>query len=178
MPSVVRASCSTTERPGPSTTVLTLQNGVGCEEVVASVLGADRVIAGRTFVGGRLIEPGCVEFGIRGRSTTIGELDGSDTQRIRDIAKTFTDAGMATGVTDDVESMMWEKLLVNVATGAWSALTGLPHGFKASMLQSIDRGSRTEVDVVVRRGGSRSWVRRAHAEVRRRDHDGPRRLGP
>jgi len=192
-----RAARAATPVVDPSTTVLTLQNGVGCEEVVASVLGADRVIAGRTFVGGRLIEPGCVEFGIRGRSTTIGELDGSDTQRIRDIATTFTDAGMTTEVTDDVESMMWEKLFVNVATGAWSALTGLPYGelsvhpdveamaiatvaeamsvaralgvnlvttdpaepwrrawtglpygFKASMLQSIDRGSRTEVDVL------------------------------
>src|SRR5690606_33677734 len=62
---------------GDGTIVLTLQNGVGCEEMIADVVGAERVIAGRTFVGGRIVEPGVVEYGIDGRTTTIGELDGS-----------------------------------------------------------------------------------------------------
>jgi 2-dehydropantoate 2-reductase len=180
-----------------TTTVLTLQNGVGCEEIIAEVVGADRVIAGRTFVGGRIVEPGVVEYGITGRVTTIGELGGGITPRIERLAATFRSAGMPTDVTTDIRSMMWEKLFVNVATGAWSALTrlpygelsvhpdvermavatvaeaievaralgidvtttdpsvpwrraweGLPHGFKASMLQSIEKGSRTEVDVM------------------------------
>ena len=50
-----------------TTTVLTLQNGVGCEEMIAEVVGAGRVIAGRTFVGGRIVEPGVVEYGVTGR---------------------------------------------------------------------------------------------------------------
>lgn len=195
---------------GDTTTVLTLQNGVGCEEIVADVIGTDRVIAGRTFVGGRMIEPGVVEYGIEGRRTTIGELDGSRTERIEQVAATFTSAGMSTDVSDDIEAMMWEKLFVNVATGAWSALTGLPYGelsvhpdvermaiatvaeaiavarakgiavtsadpaepwrrawaglpygFKASMLQSVEKRSRTEVDVMhgaVCRGGREAGV--------------------
>lgn len=195
---------------GEGTTVLTLQNGVGCEETIVDAIGPERVIAGRTFVGGRLVEPGLVEFGVEGRTTTIGELDGSATDRIERIAAEFRAAGMATDVTDDAVAMMWDKLLVNVATGAWSALTGLPygelsvhpdvepmaiatvaeamdvaralgiaitatdpaepwrrawaglpHGFKASMLQSVEKGSRTEIDVVhgaVCRGGRRAGV--------------------
>ena len=184
-----------------TTTVLTLQNGVGCEEIIAGVVGADRLIAGRTYIGGRIVEPGVVEYGISGRTTTIGELDGAFdgeiTPRIDRVAAAFRSAGMPTDVTTDIRSMMWEKLFVNVATGAWSALTGLPygelstqpdvermaiatvaeaievaralgvgvtttdpsvpwrraweglpHGFKASMLQSIEKGSRTEVDVM------------------------------
>jgi 2-dehydropantoate 2-reductase len=190
---------------GPDSTVLTLQNGVGCEETIADVIGAERVIAGRTFIGGRITAPGVVEFGVTGRRSTIGELDGSVTPRIQDIAATFEHAGMAVDVSTDIVVMMWEKLFVNVATGAWSALTGLPYGelsvhpevesmaiatvaeaievarglgieilttdpgvpwrraweglpygFKASMLQSIEKGSRTEVDVIhgaVCRGG-------------------------
>lgn len=182
---------------GGATTVLTLQNGVGCEDVIADVVGPERVVAGRTFVGGRLIAPGVVQYGIEGRDTTIGELDGSSSDRIRAIAATFEHAGMHTEVSDDITAMSWEKLFVNVATGAWSALTGLPYGelsrhedvatmavatvaeaiavataagiaitttdpsvpwrraweglpadFRASMLQSIDKGSRTEVDVM------------------------------
>ena len=195
---------------GGDTTVLTLQNGVGCEEMIAGVVGRDRVVAGRTFVGGRIVEPGLVEYGIEDRATTIGELDGARTERIERIAATFEAAGMRTTVTDDVVAMMWDKLLVNVSTGAWSALTGLPYGelsvhpdvepmaiatvaeamdvaralgvaittadpaepwrrawtglpygFKASMLQSVEKGSRTEVDVMhgaVCRGGLRAGV--------------------
>lgn len=195
---------------GDETIVLTLQNGVGCEDMIAEVVGRERVIAGRTFVGGRILEPGLVEFGVAGRTTTIGELDGSRTERIGRVAEMFAAAGMHTVVTDDVVAMMWDKLLVNVSTGAWSALTGLPygelsvhpevepmaiatvaeamevaralgiaitttdpadpwrrawsglpHGFKASMLQSVEKGSRTEVDVMhgaVSRGGRRAGV--------------------
>lgn len=195
---------------GPETIVLTLQNGVGCEEMIADVVGRERVIAGRTFVGGRIVEPGLVEYGIDGRTTTIGELDGSITERVERVAAAFEAVGMRTVVTDDVVAMMWDKLLVNVSTGAWSALTGLPygelsvhpdvepmaiatvaeamevaralgiaitttdpaepwrrawsglpHGFKASMLQSVEKGSRTEVDVMhgaVCRGGREAGV--------------------
>jgi 2-dehydropantoate 2-reductase len=179
------------------TMVLSLQNGVGCEDLISDVVGRERVVAGRTFIGGRLIEPGVVEFGAVGRQTTIGELDGRRTERIDELAAVFTRAGLAASVSDDIRVTMWEKLFVNVATGAWSALTGLPYGelsvephvarsaiatvaeamavarslgvavttddpqvpwrraweglpygFKASMLQSIEKGSRTEVDVI------------------------------
>ena len=195
---------------GPDTTVLTLQNGVGCEEIIADVVGAERVVAGRTFVGGRIVEPGVVEYGVEGRRTTIGELDGSRSDRIETIAGLFESAGMSVDVSTDIVAMMWEKLFVNVATGAWSALTGLPYGelsidpdvermaiatvaeaievarglgiavttsdpevpwrraweglpygFKASMLQSVEKGSRTEVDVMhgaVCRGGRQAGV--------------------
>ena len=195
---------------GPDTPVLTLQNGVGCEEMIADVIGADRVVAGRTFIGGRITAPGVVEFGVVGRRTTIGELDGSLTPRLAMIAEVFERAGMKVDVSTDMVVMMWEKLFVNVATGAWSALTGLPYGelsihpdvgqmaiatvaeaievarrlgiaivttdpevpwrrawqglpygFKASMLQSIEKGSRTEVDVMhgaVCRGGREAGV--------------------
>lgn len=195
---------------GDTTTVLTLQNGVGCEEIISTVVGAERVIGGRTFVGGRLVEPGVVEYGVAGRRTTLGELDGTRSERVLAVADAFEAAGMAVDVSTDIVATMWEKLFVNVATGAWSALTGLaygelsvhpevqagaiatvaeaiavanalgidvsttdpeipwrraweglPDGFRASMLQSIDKGSRTEVDVMhgaVCDGGRRAGV--------------------
>ena len=195
---------------GDDTLILTLQNGVGCEEIIAEVAGADRLIAGRTFVGGSMIESGVVEYGIAGRTTVLGELDGGVSDRLRSVADMFAAAGMRVELSTDIVAMMWEKLFVNVATGAWSALTGLPYGelsvhadvermaiatvreaidvalalgiavtttdpsvpwrraweglpygFKASMLQSIEKGSRTEVDVMhgaVTAGGRRAGV--------------------
>lgn len=193
-----------------ASTVLSLQNGVGCEEIIADVIGPEQVVAGRTFVGGRIIDPGLVEYGIVGRRTVVGELDGAMTDRVTQLAATFDAAGMETEVSRDIVVMMWEKLFVNVATGALSALTGLPYGelsadsdveqcaiaavaeaiavaralglavttidpsepwrraweglpygFKASMLQSVEKGSRTEVEVMhgaVCRGGRATGV--------------------
>lgn len=182
---------------GDDTVVLSLQNGIGCEELIGTVVGGERVIAGRTYVGGRLVAPGLVEYGTVGRHTVVGELGNVDSPRTAALAKAFSEAGLSTSVSTDIRVTMWEKLLVNVATGAWSALTGLPygelstephvaqaaiatvaeamavaralgvpitttdaavpwrlaweglpHGFKASMLQSVEKGSRTEVDVM------------------------------
>lgn len=195
---------------GDGTLILTLQNGVGCEEIIGEVAGGDRLIAGRTFVGGSMIEPGVIEYGIEGRTTVLGELDGRVSDRLRSVSDLFAAAGMHVELSTDIVAMMWEKLFVNVATGAWSALTGLPYGelsvdadvermavatvqeaidvaralgvavtttdprvpwrraweglpygFKASMLQSVEKGSRTEVDVMhgaVTAGGRRAGV--------------------
>lgn len=190
---------------GGHTVVLSLQNGLGHEDILAEAVGRHRVLAGKTYVGGVLLAPGRIISGTAGKHTYIGELDGSVTHRARQIARVFNDAGLATSVSDNIVGTMWDKLLVNVATGALSGITRLPYGelygvpelkatalaavgealdvaraadirlsftdpvqpwdraaeglppdFKASMLQSLEKGSVTEVDfingVVVRWG--------------------------
>jgi 2-dehydropantoate 2-reductase len=182
---------------GADTTVLSLQNGIGHEDVLASVVGTHRVLAGKTYVGGVMRAPGHVSAGTHGKETFIGELNGEVGERAGQIADTFTHAGLATEVSPHIMTTIWEKLLVNVATGALSAITrlnyghlyqvpeveacavaavaeamavaraagiaitttdsrapwvkaaaGLPFEFKASMLQSIEAGSVTEVDYI------------------------------
>jgi 2-dehydropantoate 2-reductase len=113
---------------GPDTVVLSLQNGLGHEEVLAEAVGRESVLAGKTYVGGVLLAPGHVMAGVRGKLTSIGELDGRITGRALRIADTFTRAGLETTVSDDIMGAMWDKLLVNVATGALCAITGLPYG--------------------------------------------------
>lgn len=113
---------------GPDTVVMSLQNGLGHEEILAEAVGRERVIAGKTYVGGVLLAPGHAMAGIRGKLTTIGELDGRITRRARQIADAFTHAGLATTVSADIMGAMWDKLLVNIATGALSAITRLPYG--------------------------------------------------
>jgi 2-dehydropantoate 2-reductase len=195
---------------GSHTTVLSLQNGMGHEDILADVVGMGRVLAGKTYVGGVLLEPGHVVSGVTGKRTYIGELDGRSSPRANAIAATFNASGLETTVSGDIVSAMWDKLLVNVATGALSAITrldygglygvpelkatavaavaeamavahaaganleftepeqawdraaeGLPASFKASMLQSVEKGSPTEIDFVngaVVRGGARFGV--------------------
>lgn len=192
---------------GPNTVVLSLQNGLGHEEVLAELVGPERVLAGKTYVGGLLVAPGVVVAGTMGKETLIGELHANGSERANTIAKLFNDAGLTTTVCADIRATMWDKLLINVATGALSGITGLPYGalyqvpeveacalaavaeamavaqasgiqlsmteprqawtkasaglpyeFKASMLQSLEKGSVTEVDyingAVVERGAA------------------------
>lgn len=195
---------------GPDTLVLSLQNGLGHEEVLADIVGRERVLAGKTYVGGVMRAPGHIQSGVAGKATHIGELDGRTTERVQAIAAAFNAAGLATTVSDNIVGTMWDKLLVNVATGAVTGITGLTYGqlyseplleqtalaavaeamavahaagvrlsfthpeeawtlaaeglpaaFKTSMLQSLEKGSVTEIDFIngaVVRGGQRHGV--------------------
>lgn len=195
---------------GPNTTVLSLQNGLGHEDILIGLVGRDRVIAGKTYVGGIMFGPGHVIAGVDGKETIIGELDGRISPRIERIAATFEAAGMKLVVSRNIMGAMWDKLLVNIATGALSGITrlaygglyavpelevaamaavaeaiavakasgialetvhprdawvkagsGLPPEFKASMLQSLEKGSVTEVDFIngaVVRAGAKAGV--------------------
>lgn len=195
---------------GPETLVLSLQNGLGHEDVLADIVGGHRVLAGKTYVGGVMRSPGHIESGVAGKATYIGELDGQITSRATAIAETFNAAGLATTVSANIVGTMWDKLLVNVATGALTGITGLTYGqlyeepllkttalaavaeamavaraagvtlsttdperpwtlageglspaFKTSMLQSLEKGSITEIDFIngaVVRWGKRHGV--------------------
>lgn len=182
---------------GAHTLVLSLQNGLGHEDILSEVVGRDRVLAGKTYVGGVLLGPGRVSAGTAGKHTCIGELDGDISDRVRSIASVFNEAGLVTSVSNNIRGTMWDKLMVNVATGALSGITrltygelykvpavkstalaavaealavaraagvqlsitepvqawdrareGLPTDFKASMLQSLEKGSITEIDFI------------------------------
>lgn len=113
---------------GPDTAVLSLQNGLGHEDILTEIVGRDHVLAGKTYVGGVMLAPGRIIAGTEGKETLIGELDGSISARVQRIAATFTRAGLATTVSDNILGTMWDKLLINVSTGALSAITRLSYG--------------------------------------------------
>lgn len=204
------AMTSALELVGPDTVVLSLQNGLGHEDILAELVGREHLLAGKTYVGGVLLAPGCVAAGVSGKETFIGELDGSLSPRARAMGAAFNAAGLVTTVSDNVRGLIWDKLLVNVATGALAAITrltygplyqlpeieataiaavqeamdvaracgipltttqarsawtkasaGLPPDFKTSMLQSLEKGSMTEVEFIngaVVRWGERCGV--------------------
>jgi 2-dehydropantoate 2-reductase len=113
---------------GDQTMVLSLQNGLGNEDILVDVLGKERVISGKTYVGGVLIGPGEVLAGVKGKLTYIGELDGEMTDRIAEVGRLFNQAGMETIVSDNIYGIIWSKLLINIATGALAAITRLTYG--------------------------------------------------
>jgi 2-dehydropantoate 2-reductase len=113
---------------GPDTVVMSIQNGLGHEDVLAEVVGRDHLLAGKTYVGGVLLAPGHVIAGVEGKLTYIGELDGSISPRVTKVAEEFKRAGLNTIVSPNIVGTIWDKLLINVATGALSSITRLTYG--------------------------------------------------
>lgn len=113
---------------GENTLVMSLQNGLGNEETIAEVVGEANVISGKTYVGGRLLSPGYVSAGVKGKYTYIGELPGEITDRIQAVCDEFNKAGLLCEVSDNIKGLIWDKLLINVAAGALCGITRLPYG--------------------------------------------------
>lgn len=113
---------------GDRTVVMSLQNGFGNEDTIADVIGADKVVSGKTYVGGGVLGVGYVRRTVKNKMTYIGELTGEKTERIQKIADVLNNAGMATEVAGNIMGLIWDKLLVNAATGALTAITRLTYG--------------------------------------------------
>lgn len=113
---------------GENTLVMSLQNGLGNEETIAEVVGEANMISGKTYVGGRLLSPGYVSAGVKGKYTYIGELTGEITDRIQAVCDEFNKAGLLCEVSDNIKGLIWDKLLINVAAGALCGITRLPYG--------------------------------------------------
>jgi 2-dehydropantoate 2-reductase len=133
---------------GDKTIVLSLQNGLGNEDILVNVLGKERVIGGKTYVGGVLIGPGEVLVGVKGKLTYIGELDGKRTERINQISRLFDQAGLETIISDNIYGIIWYKLLINIATGALAAITRLPYGALNTMEEIIECSAEAVAEAV------------------------------
>jgi len=107
--------------------VCSVQNGIGNEEVIARHV--QRVIRGTTFPAGRIVEPGHVQWDVKG-DTTIGPFEPSPApmDAIERLAETCTRAGMPTTAKADARGPQWRKVIFNAATNPVGAVTGLTHG--------------------------------------------------
>jgi 2-dehydropantoate 2-reductase len=107
--------------------VASVQNGVGNEEAIAEHVG--RVIRGTTFPAGKLLEPGVVQWDVKG-DTTLGPFEPSPVgvDEIDRLADACTRAGMPTHAVSDARPAQWRKVIFNAATNPIGALTGLTHG--------------------------------------------------
>jgi 2-dehydropantoate 2-reductase len=109
------------------TVFLTLQNGLGNEEVICRKVDPRKVMLGVTGHGATLLGPGHIRHAGKGKSF-IGELDHRVTDRARRIAEVFSEADIETEVSANIHDLVWDKLLTNAGINALSALTGLKNG--------------------------------------------------
>lgn len=106
---------------------LTLQNGMGNVEILADVLGEERVLCGTTAQGAMVLGPGKIQHSGAGE-TIIGRRRQGRGAIITQVAQVFSAAGISCRAVDDIEPVLWHKLFVNAGINAVTALTGLRNG--------------------------------------------------
>jgi len=109
------------------TVFLTLQNGLGNEEVLCKQVDPKKVMLGVTYHGATLLGPGHIRHAGWGK-TYVGELDGKVTLRANQIVHAFREAGFEAEVTSHIQDIVWNKLFVNIGINALTALTGFKNG--------------------------------------------------
>jgi 2-dehydropantoate 2-reductase len=113
---------------GPETVVQTIQNGLGSPEVAAPILGEDKIAVG--VVGGfgaSMRGPGHVHHnGLE--MIRFGALKSLPTQRLQASAKIWESSGFKVSLFEDVQRMVWEKLIMNVTFSGTTCATGLTIG--------------------------------------------------
>jgi 2-dehydropantoate 2-reductase len=112
---------------GKETVFLSLQNGLGNIENIELVISEVKVVVGVTSQGSTMLGPGRIRHGGKG-PTFVGRTDQRITPEVELISTLFNQSGIGTKVSDNIERLMWEKLLINVGINAVTAITGLRNG--------------------------------------------------
>ena len=127
---------------GPKTLVVTMINGVPWwyfqklagpyqglalssvdpDGALAEQIEVDRLIGSVVYPAAELLEPGLVRV-IEGNRFTLGELDGSRSERIETLSAAFMRAGFKSPVSRDIRAELWVKLWGNLSFNPISALT-------------------------------------------------------
>ncbi len=95
---------------GPQTMVLTLQNGLGNEEKLATLFPVEQILGGLCFVCLNRTEPGVIQHLAHGL-VVLGEFQRQAGSRTRELAPLFQRAAIPCKVTDDLARAHWEKLV-------------------------------------------------------------------
>jgi len=121
------AAIAATAHAFTSGAVATVMNGVGNEEALQ--LHVERVIRGTTFPAGKVIEPGVVQWDVKGE-TTFGPFEPRPIpiEAIEPLAAACSRAGMPSSAVADARPGQWRKVIFNASTNPMGALTGLTHG--------------------------------------------------
>ena len=141
---------------GSNGSVMTLQNGMGNADIIAEVIEPHRILAGTTSHGATMLGAGHIRHAGIG-ATTIGtwSASGQGRELAGRFAEFFTRAGIETEAVDDVRSVVWNKLLINIGINAITALSGIKNGqiLDLDITRELSRTAVEEAMAVARAQG-------------------------
>ncbi len=108
--------------------VLSAQNGLGSEEIIAELMPSGWVIRGTTFMSGTRFADDHVHYELN-TATWMGPFEPTNTpfERVEELAGLLNASGLKAEALRDARPAQWSKLIFNASVNAVSALTGLPH---------------------------------------------------
>ncbi len=110
----------------PGTIAVTLQNGYGNEEILKNHFGPSNTAAGVTSQGATFAGPGHIKHA--GNGPTHICMSDKNNKKLKPFIETLRSAGFEADIENNIESLVWSKLVINVGINALTALTGLKNG--------------------------------------------------
>ena len=101
---------------------LSIQNGLLKDDLLGAAFGHERVLGALANFSGELLPSGSVLF-TRNNGLTVGELDGSMSERVRRIVDTLEQSGVRANASDDIAAAEWTKFAAWVGLMALSVTT-------------------------------------------------------
>jgi len=112
---------------GPDTYVMSVQNGLGNLDAIAKHVSSNRIVGGVTAHSAMVLGLNEIKYNGGVGGVRIARYDGKEDPRLKEIAKTLTDAGFETQIVDVSGSVLqpiWWKLFANVSCNCVAAITG------------------------------------------------------
>ena len=110
---------------GPDTLVMTLQNGIGNEDILLEFVDRDRILLGVTNYPSNLVGPGHVSSQGNGYVRFMS-LNGVRSEELERVENTLRAAGLNASITPDVMEAVWEKVAFNAVMNGTTAVCRLP----------------------------------------------------
>ncbi len=119
---------------GPQTSIVPLQNGVEAPSQLATGVDPQQVLGGCCWIMSSQVAPGHVHHrGGIDPYLIIGEMDHHSSERVDDLSRVLTRAGVTAAVAADIQVTMWEKLVQTAAFSGVGAVTRAPVGTLCSL---------------------------------------------
>ena len=107
---------------GQGTTIVSFQNGIEKDEMLARIIGSEHVIGGVSYMAVKIARPGVIEQTGRVARAIVGELNGTHTARVTSLARILAHAGIDSQVNDDIIRATWEKFVFLVGVAGTTSL--------------------------------------------------------
>ncbi len=108
------------------TVLMSFQNGIGHESIMSKIAGKEKVLGGTTTQASNILGPGHIK-NHASLPSWIGEYEGGMSDRVKNVAETFTAHGLETIASNNIKKRKWMKLFALTAIGPLSAIFDLNH---------------------------------------------------